>query len=67
MKCPSCGKEVPLDRYKILGVKTCIECTPTVKPYLGVMNYKHKTGGVLIKTTDPKEFAKWKLPANRRR
>ena len=67
MKCKCCGKEFPDERYEILGVRFCIQCTPEVKPYLGVMKYDHKTGGVLAKTTDPEQFKEMKKVANKRR
>lgn len=65
--CPACGKPVPSERYELLGVKTCLDCTPTAIPYLGYVSYEHKTGGQLLKTTDPRMFALWRKPANRRR
>jgi RNA polymerase-binding transcription factor DksA len=27
-KCPECGKPVPNERRELLGVDTCIDCTP---------------------------------------
>jgi len=45
--CPKCGKPTPDERYQIVGVLTCCECTPQKSRPLGAMIYSHKTGGVL--------------------
>ena len=66
-KCPSCGCLVPDERLELLGTEYCIKCSPDRPPLRGVMEYGHKTAGVLVLTDDPTEFEALKKPANQRR
>jgi len=45
--CPTCGKQVPDERFEVVGDLRCIECTPQRPRAKGVMVYDHKTAGVL--------------------
>ena len=57
--CPKCGNETPSERYELLGVLTCINCTPQSPKAKGVVVYDHKTGGVLEVCNDD-QFEKLK-------
>jgi formylmethanofuran dehydrogenase subunit E len=37
--CPICGQEVPPERVELLGVTTCIKCTPQRPPPIGAWDY----------------------------
>ena len=64
-KCALCGKDMPQERLE-LGLGNCISCSPQGRP-LGVMEYGHKTAGMLVLTYSREEFLALKKPANRRR
>jgi len=66
-KCPTCGRDVPDERLELLGTEYCIHCTTEKPPLLGIMEYGHKTGGVLVMTESRSEFDMLKKPANHRR
>ena len=66
-KCPCCGCEVPDERFELLGVLTCLKCTPQKEKPLGIMEYAEKAGGVLMITDSRREFEMLKRPANQRR
>jgi hypothetical protein len=67
MKCSGCGKNMPAERYELLGVRTCIKCTPPrSKPY-GIMEYSHKNTAQLVLCDTFEEFHALKKPANQRR
>jgi len=50
--CPGCGKDVPDERRDLLGVETCVDCTPQKPRPKGYMVYDHKTGGVMETCSD---------------
>jgi hypothetical protein len=64
-KCAFCGQVMPEERLE-LGLTECIKCAPQDRP-LGVMEYGHKTAGVLVVTYSRQEFEDLKKPANKRR
>jgi ribosomal protein L37AE/L43A len=64
--CPKCGKKTPNERYILVGTMLCTTCTVD-KPIYGVVEYGHKTGGVLIITESKEEFDQLRKPANQRR
>lgn len=66
-KCPCCECEVPDERFELLGVLTCLKCTPQKERLFGIMEYTQKSGGVLMITDSRKEFEMLKRPANQRR
>ena len=66
-KCPNCGESVPDERTELLGVVTCAKCTPQKPKPLGVLDFSHKTGGVLMITDDMKLFKLLKKPINQQR
>lgn len=66
-KCPSCGEDVPDERITLVGVVTCTKCTPQPGKLYGIMDYGHKTGGVLTMTEDPELFKVLKRPINQQR
>lgn len=65
--CPSCGAKVSNTRSELLGTELCIRCTPQIQKPLGVMEYGHKTAGVLVLAHTREQFLELKKPANRRR
>ena len=65
--CPCCGKEVNDLRQKLLGTPNCGWCTPQLGKLYGCMEYGHKTAGVLVVTSNRKEFLQLKKAANQRR
>ena len=65
--CPGCDKEVYNARIRAMkGERRCIKCTDT-QPYLGCMNYGHKTGGVLMKTQNREHFRLIRKPIDQQR
>jgi hypothetical protein len=60
MKCSECDNEFPDERHDLLGVATCISCTPQAPKPLGVMIYDHKSGGVMETIDDPELFKQFK-------
>jgi hypothetical protein len=67
VNCPICGVEVPPERKELLGVETCVKCTPQRPKPKGVMEYGSKNCGVLAITDNKKVFRYLKKPANLRR
>jgi len=65
--CPACGKSTFDLRIELLGVVTCVQCTPQPTVVYGLMDYSHKTGGVLQIINDKKMFDKMKKPINQQR
>lgn len=65
--CPDCGKLVSDERLELLGTETCEKCTPQGDKVLGVLDYSHKTGGVLMLTSNRKHFEMMKKPINQQR
>jgi len=63
MRCPVCGRDTPEERKTLLGVTTCISCTPQQEIY-GIMNYDSKAGGVLNVLHSREEFERLRRPAN---
>lgn len=66
-KCPVCGCDVPNERSELIGVETCIRCTPQRPRPLGVVEYAEKAGGILFITESREIFNMLKKPANQRR
>jgi hypothetical protein len=63
-KCATCGKEMPDERLEY-GLTHCSNCTNQTKAY-GVMEYGHKTAGVLI-ITDESGYHELRKTASQRR
>ena len=63
-KCATCGREMPEERLEF-GYFNCTKCNMQERPK-GVMEYGHKTAGVLI-ITDDIGFRELKKPASSRR
>lgn len=66
-KCPNCGADVADERTVLLNTLCCAKCTPQASKPMGVMNFDHKTGGVLMLITDKKIFRILKKPINQQR
>ena len=64
--CKICGREMPIERYELFGLTICSRCAPQNK-IKGVMEYSHKTAGILVLCETEEEFHMLKKPANRRR
>jgi hypothetical protein len=64
--CAKCGKAVPYERYELLKVKTCVNCTPQPEIF-GVMEYQSKNLPELVICTSREELKQLQKPANRRR
>ena len=48
VKCGSCGAAIPAARLRALpGATTCVRCSDA-EPRRGLMDYGHKTGGVVV-------------------
>jgi hypothetical protein len=66
-RCPSCNKEVPNERYFLVGNIMCCGCSAQPKKLYGVMEYSEKAVGILVMTEDENVFKELKKPANKRR
>jgi len=64
--CPKCGSEVDDERRELLGIDLCIRCTPQHGLW-GIMDFSHKTAGVLMLVEDYKLFKQLKKPINQQR
>jgi len=62
MKCSCCNCEMPDERADF-GFYSCSNCLQIKSPK-GVMEYPHKTGGMLIIVDSDKVFKILKKPAN---
>jgi hypothetical protein len=65
--CPECGTDVSNERLTLLGTELCPKCTPQGSKVLGVLDYSHKTGGVLMLVSNRKHFEMMKRPINQQR
>jgi hypothetical protein len=46
--CPKCGKAVSNERTELIGTDLCVNCTPQKPKPKAIMDYSHKTAGVLM-------------------
>lgn len=64
--CVVCRREIPPARLKVLpDTETCVGCSQEEKT-LGVMEYAHKTGGVLVPLPKDPEQRRLAIRQNRR-
>lgn len=65
--CPTCGVSVPDERLELLGIRTCVHCTPQRPKLKGVMEYESKSVATLVLCETDQQFRQLKRPANHRR